>query len=206
MKTPRFFYFDLGMVLLEFSVERMLRQMADVSGTNPDAMRAALFSNGLQARYEAGKITSREFYESICDETGTKPDYHALGRAAAEIFWPNLPMFSIVTQLRQAGYRIGILSNTCECHWDYCFNNYRVISEGFHVYALSYRIGAIKPEAKIFHAAAEMAGCRPEEIFFVDDIPGHIEGAKAVGFDAVVYKSAAQVAQELRERGVRFNY
>jgi len=41
-------------------------------------------------------------------------------------------------------------------------------------------------------------GCRPEEIFFVDDIPGHVEGAKAVGIDAIVYSSAAQVAAELR--------
>ena len=43
-------------------------------------------------------------------------------------------------------------------------------------------------------------------IFFVDDVPGHVEGARAAGFDAIVYHSARQVADALRERGVRFNY
>jgi HAD superfamily hydrolase (TIGR01509 family) len=71
---------------------------------------------------------------------------------------------------------------------------------------LSYRLRACKPDAAIFRAAAEMAGCRPAEIFYTDDMPGHIAGARAVGFDAVQFTSARELAAELRERGVRFNY
>ena len=76
--------------------------------------------------------------------------------AAAEIFQLNLPVLPMVAQLRQAGYPMGILSNTCEMHWDYCFEHYRIVSEGFGVHALSYEIGAIKPDAAIFRAAAEV--------------------------------------------------
>ena len=115
-------------------------------------------------------------------------------------------MLPIVAQLRQAGYRLGILSNTCECHWQYCIEKYRFLTDYFQVHALSFRIGAVKPEAVVYRSAAELAGCRPEEMFFVDDIPGHVEGAKAVGIDAIVYSSAAQVAAELRSRRLRFNY
>jgi putative hydrolase of the HAD superfamily len=206
MKTPRFLYFDLGMVLLEFSAEQMIRQMADVSDVNPEAVREVLFNKDLLKQYEAGKITSREFYELYCVQTGTKPDYDTLCRAGSEIFSINVPMLPIVAQLRQTGYRMGILSNTCECHWQYCIEKYRFVAECFQVHALSFRIGAVKPEAAVFHAAARLAGCRPEEMFFVDDIPGHVEGAKAVGIDAILYTSAAEVAEELRRRGLRFNY
>ena len=55
-------------------------------------------------------------------------------------------------------------------------------------------------------AAAEMAGCQPQEIFFADDIPGHVAGARAVGFDAVQFTSAAALAEDLRARGIQFNY
>jgi HAD superfamily hydrolase (TIGR01509 family) len=206
MKTPRFFYFDLGMVLVEFDFQRMLKQMGDVSGISPEQVWAALYNDGLQRSYESGKVSSDEFYQLYCARIGARPDRDALRRAATEIFWFNAPMLPIVAQLRQAGYRLGILSNTCELHWQYCFEKYRIIAEGFDVYAVSYRVGATKPDAAIFRAAAELANCRPEEIFFVDDIPGHVGGAKTAGFDAIVYQSAAQIAAELRRRGVRFNY
>jgi putative hydrolase of the HAD superfamily len=206
MKTPRFLYFDLGMVLLEFSVERMLRQMAEVTGVSPEALKEILFDRGLMKQYETGAISTPEFYELYCGRTGTRPDYDALCRAGSDIFSINVPMLPIVAQLRQAGYRLGILSNTCECHWRYCSEHYRFVNECFHVHAMSYSIGAVKPEAVAFRAAAELAGCRPEEMFFVDDIPAHVEGAKAVGIDAILYSSAAQVAEELRRRGLRFNY
>jgi FMN phosphatase YigB (HAD superfamily) len=207
MDTPRFIYFDLGKVLVDFSIERMLCQMAAVSGVGAEKVGEILFGNGdLQKRYEKGEISSRAFYELYCTGTGTRPDYAALCRAGTEIFSLIVPMVPIVAQLRQAGCRLGILSNTCEYHWRYCLEQYRIIAEGFQVYAVSYRIGAVKPDAAIFKTAAELAGCPPEEIFYVDDIPKHVEGAKAVGLDAVVFESPAQVAAELRRRGVKFNY
>jgi glucose-1-phosphatase len=206
MKTPRFLYFDLGMVLLEFSVERMLRQMAVVTGVGPEALKEILFDRGLMQQYETGAVSSREFYELYCERAGARPDYDVLCLAGSDIFTLNAPMLPIVAQLHQAGYRLGILSNTCECHWQFCIEKYRFLTDYFQVHALSFRIGAIKPDAAVYRAAAKLAGCRPEEMFFVDDIPGHVAGAKAAGIDAIVYTSAAQVAAELRSRGLRFNY
>ncbi len=58
----------------------------------------------------------------------------------------------------------------------------------------------------IFRKAAELAGCQPEEIFYTDDIPGHVAGARSVGLDAVVYTTTAELVVELRERRVDFNY
>ncbi len=115
-------------------------------------------------------------------------------------------MLPLVAQLGQAGHRLGILSNTCDSHWQFCRRRFRIIDEGFEVHALSYRIGTAKPEPGIFEAAAELAGVTPQEIFFVDDLPQHVAGAKAVGLDAVHYTTAAAVVAELRSRGIRFNY
>ena len=71
---------------------------------------------------------------------------------------------------------------------------------------MSFEIGALKPDAAIFCKAVELAGCRPEEVFYVDDIAGHVAGARAVGFDAVQYTTTLELVRELRNRGVEFNY
>ncbi|NLF08407.1 MAG: HAD family phosphatase [Pirellulaceae bacterium] len=203
---PKFIYFDLGKVLVDFSVDRMLAQVGAAAGVAPETVRDALFRDGLMLEHESGRLDSRGLYEEFCRSTGKRPDYDAVIAAAAGIFSLNTPMLPLVAQLGQTGRPLGILSNTCETHWEYCYARYRIVAEGFSVYALSYRIGAVKPDAAIFHAAAELAGHAPEDIFFVDDRPEHVAGAKAAGFDAVQFTTAAALAGELRQRGVRFNY
>jgi FMN phosphatase YigB (HAD superfamily) len=203
---PKFLYFDLGQVLLNFDVELVLRQMAAVAGIDPGRVAQAIFASGLQARYEAGAVSSRGFYEEFCRQTGAQPDYDALAAAGTDIFTLNVPMLPVVAHLREAGYRMGVLSNTCEKHWEHCLRRYAILQDTFDVYALSYEIGAVKPEAAIYRAAAEKAACSPEDIFFTDDVPGHVEGARAFGFDAVPYTSTPRLVAELRARAVRFNY
>ncbi len=203
---PKFLYFDLGNVLINFSVEQMLGQMAAAAEITSEAVRETIFAGGLMHRHETGRLSTREFYEAFCAAAGVRPDYGQLVAAAADIFDLNLPMLPLAAQLQQAGYPMGVLSNTCETHWEHCFRRYRIVTEGFRVYVLSHRIGALKPDPVIYRAAAELAGCAPAEIFFVDDIAGHVAGARAVGFDAVQFTTAATLAAELRQRGIRFNY
>ncbi len=206
MTPPRFLYFDLGKVLVNFDVDQMLRQVGEAAHISPEQAREALFGNGRMRRYETGQITTADFYQAFCEEIGGRPDYAELASAAADIFSLNLPVLPLAAQLRQAGYRMGILSNTCELHWRHCARRFRIVGEGFAVHALSYRIQAAKPEAAIFRAAAELAGCPPEEIFFVDDLAEHVVGARDAGFDAVQFTSAESLAEELRKRELRFNY
>ena len=203
---PNFLFFDLGKVLVNFSTERMLEQMGAVAGIAPDRVRNALFGGGLMQQHETGRLGSRGLYEAFCTATGSRPDYDALIEAATDIFELNLPLLPLVARLSQAGYPMGILSNTGETHWNYCFDRYRIVSDGFAVHALSFRIGTVKPDVAIFHAAAELAGHKPEEILFVDDRIEHVVGAQAAGFDAVQFTTAEALAGELRQRGLRFNY
>lgn len=207
MQTPSFIYFDLGNVLLRFSHQLMCRQMAEVAGTTTEQVWELLFGTDLELRLEQGTLSNEEFYETFCRETGTRPDFDALEQAGSAIFEVNAPVCTIAAALWQARYRLGILSNTSESHFNYfASGRYALIPSTFEVLALSFRIKAMKPDPAIYQAAAELAGVPPAEIFFVDDIPGHVAGAKAAGFDAVQFTTAHQLAKDLRERGVRLNY
>jgi putative hydrolase of the HAD superfamily len=203
----QFLYFDLGNVLLRFSHERMCRQMAEVAGVDDETMRAALFDSGLELAYESGAIDTAEFYDRLCEALGRRPPLAELSQAASDIFELNVSIVPVITALRQAGYRLGLLSNTCAIHWEfYADGRYSLIPDAFETLALSYELHALKPQAEIYERAAELAGVAPREIFFTDDVPGHVAAAQAAGFDAAPYTTTPDLVHDLRARGVKLNY
>jgi len=202
MNDIRFVYFDLGRVLVHFSMERMFEQIERAAGAPVAQCQEVLFGGGLLARYERGQITSEEFHVEFCRAIGKEISFDGLALAASDIFYANICIFPIVTALRASHVRIGVLSNTCDIHWRFIQRRFPGIVEGFDVLAASHLIGAAKPDREIYAAAAEMAGVAPSEIFFIDDLPENVEGARAAGLDAVVFTSALGLIGELRQRGL----
>ena len=204
---PKFIYFDLGNVLVYFDHWIACRQMARVAGLTAERVWEVVFASDLEHRYESGQIDDRGFYDAFCQATGTQPDYGQLLIAGSDIFRLNHSLLPVVAQIDVAGYRLGILSNTSPAHWAWCTaGRFGIINLAFDRLALSYQIGACKPEPKIFAAAAELAGAQPEEIFFVDDMPENVAAARLAGFDAVEYTTTPLLVAELHRRGVGFNY
>lgn len=204
---PKFIYFDLGNVLLYFSHARMCRQMAQVAAVDEELVRHVLFDTGLEIAYERGDLTTEQFYERFCHAVDRRPPLADLALAANDIFEVNVGMKGVLAALQASGHRLGLLSNTSELHFNFFADGrYSQIPDAFEQLALSFRLGAIKPEARIFEAAAEMAGVSPGEIFFTDDVLANVEGARDAGFEAVQYVTTPQLVADLRSRGLRFNY
>ena len=204
---PKFIYFDLGNVLVYFDHWIACRQMAQVAGITPEQVWQVVFESDLEHRYESGQVDDRHFYDAFCQATGTRPDYDQLLIAGSDIFRLNHSLLPVVAQIDGAGYRLGILSNTSPAHWAWVTaGRFGIVNLAFDRAALSYEIGACKPEPKIYAAAAELAGVRPQEIFFVDDMPENVAAARQAGFDAVLYTTTPQLVDDLHRRGVEFNY
>ena len=206
MSIPHFIYFDLGRVILDFDYHLAYHQLADVTGLSSKRIQEILGTDRLQVRYEEGILTSHEFHELFCQQCGSRPDYALFLQAGSSIFRPNVLILPVITQLAAANYPLGILSNTCEAHWEYCTGQYGILRSAFDIHVLSYRVKAMKPNEKIYEAATEMAGCSAVNIFFVDDLVENVEGARRFGMDAVQYTSVPQLVHELKSRGLRFNY
>lgn len=202
-----FIYFDLGNVLLYFDHDRMCRQVAELIGVETGRVKDFYFAEDTLRGIETGEISDDEFYDRLCARFDCRPDRAALDYAASAIFEVNATIVALASQLQSAGHRLGVLSNTCRAHWDYCTSGrYGIIPALFEVEALSFEIGAVKPERAIYDAAAELAGVVPENIFYVDDIEANVAGAHEAGFEAEHYTTTQQLARDLRRRGVRFNY
>ncbi len=180
--STRFVYFDLGNVLLTFDHRRGARQMAEVAGVDEQLAWEAVFASDLQARFEVGAVSGDEFYETFCRTTNSQPDRDKLMFAAGAIFELNTPIVPVVAQLQSAGYRTGVLSNTCAWHWDYCIDGrYAILPGAFEQLVLSYDARSMKPHGEIYRVAIEAAEVAPAEIFFIDDREENVAGAVAAG-------------------------
>ena len=205
-KKPEFIYFDLGKVLLEFSHDRMLEQMGEKVGLDKEKVRELVFESGLSNQYECGEIDSLQFCQAFFQAAGAECDADQLLHAGSDIFLPRSEMLPLIVNLSLSGMGIGILSNTCPAHWEFIKSRFGFISDFFPVTVLSYEVGGMKPDQKIYDVAAERAGVSHSSIFFVDDLEANVEGARSAGWDANVFESASQVQRLLLERGVRFNF
>jgi putative hydrolase of the HAD superfamily len=202
---PRFIYFDLGNVLLNFDHARAARQMAAVAGISAQLAWQVLFDQGLLWQYERGEISSREFCEAFCRDTGGAADPAHLLRACADIFELNASIIAVVTGLWNAGYPLGILSNTNEAHWQLVSDGrYRIIPCYFQQRILSYEARAMKPDPRIYQLAVQRTGMPAGDVFFVDDREENVSGACHAGMDAVLYRGVRQLILELHRRGVQF--
>jgi FMN phosphatase YigB (HAD superfamily) len=204
--TPRFFYFDLGNVLLTFDHSIACRRIAALTGLSEPFVQATIFDSGLQLRYEAGEISSDEFVESFMVATGRRVEPRRFLVDCSDVFELNAPIVPVVAHLKLAGYRLGVLSNTCPAHWEFVSQGrYQVLQDLFEIVILSYERRAMKPMPLIYEEAVSASGVDPAEIFFTDDRFENVEGARQVGLDATLFRGVQSLMKDLRQREIMTN-
>jgi FMN phosphatase YigB (HAD superfamily) len=194
---------DLGKTVIHFDFQRGYRALEQLcphaAADMPDKIRASR----LAERLESGLIEPRAFHDELCRALDLQVDYPAFCDIWNSIFADPLIPESMLEGLA-ARYRLLLLSNTNAIHFEGLMRAYPLLRH-FQDYILSYRVGAMKPNPKIYQAAIERAGCRPEECFYADDIPAFVDAARALGMDAAEFVGLEQLERDLSARGIRWN-
>lgn len=197
----RAIFFDIGNVVLYFSHERMWRQLAGACGTSTSAVRQGILDSGYTVLMDRGEVSTDDFVARLAEISGRAPDRAKVRAAAAGIFQVNTAVADLVEALAGRDLELGVLSNTCEVHISDAIEGFDVFRHFRHrIY--SYRVGAIKPDAAIFRAAHEAAGCEPGQCFFTDDRPEFVAAARRAGFEAETFRGARYLRAQLARRGL----
>jgi HAD superfamily hydrolase (TIGR01509 family) len=107
---------------------------------------------------------------------------------------------ALLAELQRAGRELHLMSNYPT--W------YRIIEDklGLSRYApwtfVSCHTGLRKPDAEAYRHVARALGCAPAELLLIDDRESNCRGAREVGMDAIRFETAAQVREELLQRGL----
>ncbi len=61
----------------------------------------------------------------------------------------------------------------------------------------SHEVGVGKPDPRIFEITCEQLGVQPAEMIFVDDVAGHLEAARKLDIQAILFKDNAQTIADI---------
>ena len=181
--------FDLGNVLIEWNSEKILT-FFEPEKERRQLLRQVIFESGVWHQTDKGELSLKE----ACDEVLVQLDdsYHP---AVQNIFYNWYEVVEVYSGLQEQiglwaeqGYRIYILSTTCEIF-------YRIEKAGLlpiypllSGYILSSEVGVVKPEPEIYQKLLKKYGIDPTESVFIDDIQANLDTAAELGFETILAK------------------
>lgn len=192
-------FFDLGNVVVFFQIPKMLRNVSEVTGVPPSTVYDHWMHLG--PAYESGHLSTEELYQAAKKFAVRSFSLQEFMGAVSSLFSPNKELEPVLFSLKSQGIRLIALSNTNECHFNWLYSNYPVLRL-FDDYVLSHRVGAAKPDPRIFHYALSKVSESPKECFYTDDVPEFISAAKKLGMDAELFKDVPLLKAQLGKRGL----
>ena len=107
----------------------------------------------------------------------------------------------LLRELRGDGrMRLFALTNFSRQNWDKVVRRYGFLA-WFQDVLVSADVGVCKPEPDIFRLAQRRFDVDPARTLFVDDQEANVEGARAAGFLAHRFTTAASLRRDLESRG-----
>jgi putative hydrolase of the HAD superfamily len=197
---------DFGGVLTSPLVESFMAfqdQTGIASETLGTAMQAASEADGENPLFamERGEITEVEFLEKLTTQLepllGHPPEMHRFKEIYFEALQPNPEMIELMRELKQAGYRMAMLTNNVR-EWEPLWRSMLPVDEIFETVVDSGFVGCRKPESKIYALTLERVGAAAEDCLFVDDVEVNCEGARRAGMSAIHFRGNEQAIGEIR--------
>lgn len=160
----RFVYFDVYNTLVRFN-HSAFTQAARELGVSPDNIETVFWRHNDAVC--SGQIDLAQFNKAIAEEIGVASfDWR-------KYFMNNIePMPGVEDLVKWVGenYEMGILSNNLPGFIDELKSQNIIPDVEFKTVVDSCKVGAVKPDPKIYEIAQELAAMDPSEILLVDDI------------------------------------
>jgi putative hydrolase of the HAD superfamily len=184
MAAQRGLIVDYGGVLTT-DVFVSFRAFCEASGLEPDAVRDRFRDDpearGLLEALEVGRLTEAEYERRLGTVLGVAPE--GLVDRLFALMKPDETMIAGVRAARRAGVRTGLLSNS----WGDDRYDREQLAELFDAWVISGEVGLRKPDPAIYALVAERLELSPDACVFVDDLPGNLKPAAAIGMATVLH-------------------
>ena len=170
-------------------------------GLEPDFVRRAFRederSRGALEKLETGLITEQDFEVEFGTALDLPEERHA---GLIERLWqdlgPDEEMIEAVAAFHERGVKTGLISNSWGTALKY---EEELMARLFDGVVISHLEGMRKPDPRIYELGAERIGLPPSECVFVDDLPGNLKPARAMGMATVVHTTAEETIPQMEE-------
>jgi FMN phosphatase YigB (HAD superfamily) len=198
---PSAFIFDIGGVIVRVDPRRALPLLHSKRALSPEKIWASIQLDPLFKDWQEGRVSPRDWWAHLAHRFALRITFDQFCRAWTSVLLPQqiLPK-SLFARLSRR-FRLVLMSNTDPLHVEFMLSHFTFFRY-FPARIYSCRVGASKPEPKIYQAAIHAAGVPPARILYIDDVPSYIRGGRRVGLEAIRFTSPRHLEADLRLRNL----
>ena len=200
----RTIFFDLGNVILTVNKDLAIREIARMPGLSLQLVHKIAVSQ-IETDFEKGLLSINEYLDTLHRHFGIPQQITV--KSLIDVWQKPFELIPEVCRLipvLKTQVRLILLSNTNDLHIRAVRKKTQILDE-FDELVLSYQVKSRKPEEAIFRKALSIAGNRPEECLFIDDLIENVEAARQIGIRSHQYKSVRDLYLFFEESGLTLN-
>ena len=179
--------FDYGSVLTRTLDPQPRAAWEEQLGLEPGKLQQIVHNDTSWIEVQCGRLSVEAYWLDVGQQLGLKPQETA--RMRSDFYRGdkrNDELVAYIDQVRAAGLQTAVLSNFSKELRDFLVHY--TLLDHFDQIAISAEIGVMKPSAKAYQAILAMLDLPAAACVFVDDQPGNIDVAEALGMQGVVFR------------------
>ena len=180
--------FDLGGVLIRTEDHRPRQMLADSLGVTVSDLEKIFFGGESGDAAQRGDIPATEHWENVRVALNLLPE--EMDSARDTFFSGDVldkELLDYIANLRPR-YRTVALSNAFSDARYSLLSKWK-IGEAFDQIYISAEMGMMKPDPRIFETVLSQLSLAPAAAVFVDDFAHNVQGAQAVGMQAIWFRN-----------------
>ena len=192
--------FDLGNTLICFDHNIAVKKLQARYKIDPEKTYQMFFDSEITRLFETGLITPEEFHKRASRLVGIDIPYKDFVDIWCNIFWLDEGSCKLARQLR-SNYKLFVLSNVNKMHFEHVRSKFDIF-DIFDELILSYKVGAMKPDKRIYDEVVAKAGGDRSKIVYIDDREDLIKASTELGIDSIRYEGSEKLALSLKGKGI----
>ena len=194
--------FDLGGVLVNWNNSWLVEDISKKFQLSKTKLSEA-FENNLED-YSSGKINELEFWHRIGKTVNSselkKIEKSLYDEICSKRMSINYFVYGLSKKLKERGFSIGIISNTESVIFSLIEE--MMPTEHFDYKFLSYKIGLVKPDKRLFEYVLEKLPYSKENLLYIDDCILNVHIAESLGIESIHYSSNEKFMSQLQTKNI----
>jgi putative hydrolase of the HAD superfamily len=194
--------FDYGEVLSGPPNPQAHQNLLKIAGVEEELFEKAYWAHRLD--YDADILNGQTYWQAVARDTEahfTPQQIEQLMEQDAAMWMDlNQAMVAWIPKIKQAGLKLGILSNMGYGVLGYIRPRFEWLDQFDHL-TWSCELGVVKPDPAIYLHTLKKLQALPQQTLFIDNLEKNIVAAESVGLQALLFTNVDQLQKDLNERG-----